>query len=220
MKVVNEAHVKMPQIGVREQKERERRLVVRWKCLFSHFLSLSLSLYAVCVFKINRPCDEQPVPCWKYILWNTTALCRNLAKRRLGSIELHLHHTVKLPEKCCFNSLRFQKMSLSSACVNLDTQTQIQPFCLGEKQPRNLLNQFCKRAPPQLHDTTGYNCLLCVLQLYKTVNHLWQDLCCYSGYIYICYVSFVVIFKEDNRMWNIQKMWLGIKCAFLMWQQI
>lgn len=64
--------------------------------------TLQSSQLSVCVFKINRPCDEQPVPCWKYILWNTTVLCRNLAKHWLGSIELQLYYTVKQQEKYTF----------------------------------------------------------------------------------------------------------------------
>lgn len=66
--------------------------------------TLQSSQLSVCVFKINRPCDEQPVPCWKYILWNTTVLCSNAAKHWLGSIELQLYYTVKQQEKYTFYS--------------------------------------------------------------------------------------------------------------------
>lgn len=53
---------------------------------------LKVPSLGVCVHvcKINRPCDEQPVPRWKHILWNATVLWRNLAKHWLGSIGLRL----------------------------------------------------------------------------------------------------------------------------------
>lgn len=36
------------------------------------------------VLKINRPCDEQPVPRWKYILRNTTVVCRSPCEALTG----------------------------------------------------------------------------------------------------------------------------------------
>lgn len=134
MKVVNEFTLKRcwererGREGCRERErerlevrgEKERRLVVRWKCLFSHFKVPS----SVCVFKINRPCDEQPVPCWKYILWNTTVLCRKPAKHWLGSIELQLYCSVKQREKYTFAPL-FKRCHFY---LRASTSTRIEAF--------------------------------------------------------------------------------------------
>lgn len=123
MKVVNEFTLKRcwEREGGRDaERERERRLVVRWKCLFSHFKVPS----SVCVFKINRPCDEQPVPCWKYILWNTTVLCRKPAKHWLGSIELQLYCSVKQREKYTFAPL-FKRCHFY---LRASTSTRIEAF--------------------------------------------------------------------------------------------
>lgn len=53
-------------------------------------------------------------------------------------------------------------MSLLSACLNLDTQTQIE----AQKPAESVLE--C--AEPHLHIMAGYHSLLCVQQLHGTVN--------------------------------------------------
>lgn len=131
-----------------EERERERRLVVRWKCLFSHFKVPSS--VCVCVFKINRPCDEQPVPCWKYILWNTTVLCRSLAKHWLGSIELQLYYTVQQQEKHTFTPL---SGDVTFICVSQPRQTDTNRafFFFNLSETCWISPAACWTAPPH-HD--------------------------------------------------------------------
>lgn len=126
--------------------ERERRLVVRWKCLFSHFKVPS----SVCVFKINRPCDEQPVPCWKYILWNTTVLCRKPAKHWLGSIELQLYCSVKQWEKYTFAPL-FKRCHFY---LRASTSTRIEAFSSLWRDGAGTRRITCtaRRGAPPHHD--------------------------------------------------------------------
>lgn len=116
-----------------------------------------------CVFKINRPCDEQPVPCWKYILWNTTVLCRNLAKHWLGSIELRYTlrnskrnsalQTPPLQPSPTFQKKK--KKSLSTVCLNIKRQTQISQSLYLHKEeeeeaqkPAESVLQSSLNAPP------------------------------------------------------------------------
>lgn len=75
-----------------DQGERERETGENVYFHTSKFAAQSSLPRCVCVHvcKINRPCDEQPVPRWKHILWNTTVLWRKLAKHWLGSIGLRL----------------------------------------------------------------------------------------------------------------------------------
>lgn len=141
--------------------------------------TLQSSQLSVCVFKINRPCDEQPVPCWKYILWNTTVLCRNLAKHWLGSIELQLYYTVKQQEKYTFTRPPFQKTSLSSACLKPRHADTNRAFLSVKEAAQKPAESVLQRAEPHLHIMTGYPSLLRVQQLHATVNsnHLRNDLC-------------------------------------------
>lgn len=114
--------------------------------------TLQSSQLSVCVFKINRPCDEQPVPRWKYILWNTTVVCRKRAKHWLGSIELQLDYTAKQQEENTL-SLPFQKMSLLSASLSAlqphRHKSSLSFFLFSKKKKHTisplgkLLNQSC-----------------------------------------------------------------------------
>ena len=141
----------MPEIRGREgEKEREgererERERVRWKCLFSHFKVPGSVCVCVCVFKINRACDEQPVPRWKYILWNTTVLCRNLAKHWLGSIELQLLRRCEAARETHSHSPISKDVTFM--CASQPRRTDTNRASLSRRGGRsgsgNLLNQLC-----------------------------------------------------------------------------
>lgn len=71
MEVINEAHVKFLGLerGKESESERENgREKISGGVKMFIFHTSKFPAQFVCVFKINRPCDEQPVPRWKYIL--------------------------------------------------------------------------------------------------------------------------------------------------------
>lgn len=103
-----------------------------------------------------------------------------------GVLNYSSYYAVKQREKHTLTR-PFQKMSLSCARLILGTQTQIEPFYLGEEEDaaREPAESVLQRAEPHLHIRTGCHSLLCVQQLYGTVNsnHLRNDF----GQMHICF---------------------------------